>query len=55
MKKETKIKNHWAEIYTKNNDSKLVWFDTLEQGKQYLEKVGKPNTPIHDINVELPF
>ena len=55
MKKETKIKNFWAEIYVSPNKSKTVFFDTMEQGQEYLQKVGKPNAPIHDINKELPF
>ena len=52
---KTKIKNYWAEIYTAPNTSKTVFFDTEEQGKEYLKKIGRENTPIHDINVELPF
>lgn len=52
---KTKIKNFWAEIYTAPNTAKTVFFDTEQQGKEYLEKIGKPNTPIHDIKKELPF
>ncbi len=54
-KQETRIKNFWAEIYTKPNQAKTVFFDTVEQGQEYLEKIGQPNTPIHDIKIELPF
>lgn len=54
-KQETRIKNFWAEIYTKPNQAKTVFFDTVEQGQEYLQKIGQPSTPIHDIKVELPF
>ena len=51
---KSRVKNYWAEIYDRQK-SKIVYFDSEEQGREYLQKVGKPNTTIHDINVELPF
>lgn len=53
--RKTKIKRYWAEIPTPNNRSKLVWFDTEEQGREYLNKMGFERYAIFDIMEELPF
>ena len=55
MKRCDQVKQFWAEIYTQPNKAKIVYFDTEEQGKEYLKKVGRPNTPLHNIDIELPF
>lgn len=53
MSKTIKIKKYWAEIHQANK-AKLVWFDTEEQGKDYMKKIGQ-DAPIHDIEKDLPF
>lgn len=55
MKTKQKIKRYWTEIYNPNNGSKIVWFDTIEQGKEYLKKIGCERYAIFDIMEELPF
>lgn len=55
MKKQPKIKRYWAEIPTRNNGTKILWFDSMDEGKEHLKKIGFEQYAIFDVMEELPF